>query len=258
MKITTTILQNAEVLARQISILSYGSARLARAVSTAEKSADVPAIASLWRELQSTVDRDPAGAAKYANHHFWLWRNVHRAARLRLHTQQPLRILDIGVGPGYFLAIAKALGHECVGVECPESMLSPLEQDVYSRLLDSLRCRSAVVRHRIEPFKPLPEKLTGFDLITAFMICFNSHRKQAEWGVAEWKFFIESAQARLRPGGVLLLSLNDHVEKFGKLRCYDRALLRYFQSVGTVEGHRITIPNVLTPKDAACDAVLQK
>jgi len=244
------MLQQAEVLIRMISIFTYCSARLIRAVSTAKKSADLRAIARLREELRTTVYRDPTGPAKYANHQLWFWRNAHRAARLGLHTQQTLRILDIGTGPGYFMAIAKALGHECVGLECPEPLLSPLEQAVYSRLLDSLRCRSAVVRHRIEPFDPLPEIFTGFDLITAFMVCFNRHRTPAEWGLAEWKFFIENAQTCLRPGGVVFLLLNDNAERFGKLRFYDQSTLRYFQSVGTVDGHRITIRKVSCPKDA--------
>lgn len=254
-RLRTTMLRQAEVLARQTSILTYGSARLLGAVSAAEKSADLQAIASLRRELQTTIDRDPVCAAKYTDYRLWLWRNAHRAAQLSLHLRPPLRILDIGTGPGYFMAIAKALGHECVGVDCPETVLSPLEQKVYSRLLDSLRCRSAVVRHLIEPFKPFPERFSGFDLITAFMVCFNSHRTKAEWGMDEWKFFIEDAQSCLRPGGVLFMLLNDNAERFGKLRFYDRTLLRYFQSVGTVEGHRITIRKVLSPKHGGCDFV---
>lgn len=255
-RLRTTMLQQAEVLARQTSILMYGSARLLGAVSAAEKSADLQAIAHLRKEVEEIVYRDPTSAAKYTNHRLWFWRNAHRAARLGLHTQQRLRILDIGAGPGYFLAIAKALGHECVGVDCPESLLSPLEQEVYSRLLDSLRCQSAVARHLIEPFVPLPEKFTGFDLITAFMVCFNSHNTPAEWGVVEWKFFIENAQARLRPGGTLFLLLNDNEDRFGKLRFYDRKLLSYFQSVGTVEGHRITIRNLAAPTAIGCELAL--
>lgn len=256
-RLRTAILQQAEVLARQAAILSYRSARLLQAVSKARKSADLEAIAALRKELRATLDRDRVSAAKYANHRLWFWRNAHRAARLGLHTEPPLRILDIGTGPGYFLAIAKALGHECVGVELPEGLLSPLEQEVYARLLDSLRCRTAVVRYLIEPFKPLPEKFSGFDVITAFMVCFNGHRTKAEWGLNEWKFFIENAQACLRPGGILFLLLNDNVERFGKLRFYDWKLLSYFQSVGTVEGHRITIRNGASPKATGCDFVPQ-
>jgi SAM-dependent methyltransferase len=253
-RLRTTMLQQAEVLARQAAILTYRSARLTRAVSTAEKSADLEAITYLRKELQATIYRNPVSAAKYTNHRLWLWRSAHRAARLGLHNQNPLRILDIGTGPGYFMAIAKALGHECIGMDCPETLLSPLEQDVYSRLLDSLRCRSAVVRYLIEPFKPLPEMFSGFDLITAFMVCFNNHRTHAEWGLPEWKFFIENAQARLRPGGVLFMLLNDNLERYGKqLRFYDDTLLKYFQSVGTVQGPRIKIRSVLSPRDTACD-----
>lgn len=252
-RLGTAMLQQAEVLVRQAAILSYRSGRLLRAVAKAKKSADLEAITALRKELRATFDRDPVSAAKYANHRLWLWRNAHRAARLGLHTQQRLRILDIGTGAGYFMAIAKALGHECVGVEIPEAMLSPLEREVYARVLDSLRCRTAVVRHVIEPFKPLPERFTGFDVITAFMVCFNGHRTETEWGLNEWKFFIENAQACLRPGGVLFLLLNDNVERFGELRFYDRKILSYFQSVGTVRGHRITIRNGANTKAAACD-----
>jgi hypothetical protein len=41
--------------------------------------------------------------------------------------------------------------------------------------------------------------------------------------------------------GRLFLGLNDNVKRYGKLAFYDNELLAYFQSVGTVDGPRVTI-----------------
>jgi len=88
---------------------------------------------------------------------------------------------------------------------------------------------------------PLPFDGEQYDLITAFLICFNRHDKPDQWGVPEWRFFVEDALQKTRAGGRLFLGLNDNRKRFGKLVFYDEALLTYFQSVGTVDGARITI-----------------
>jgi hypothetical protein len=126
-------------------------------------------------------------------------------------------------------------------MDLPEDCLSPTERTVYAALLDTLECRDLVHRHVIERFAPLPAQIADYDLMTAFLVCFNRHRQADEWGLAEWRYFVEDALLRLRPGGALIIGLNDNPEQFGKLRFYNEALLQYFQSVGKVRGARIEI-----------------
>ena len=239
----TDILRAIEIVVRRIRLRLYWSQKLNHALCTARTSADTKRITRLRRAIATTHFREPFSAAKYVDFPIWLLRNMHRAAQLGLHKASGLRILDIGAGPGYFIAAARALGHECRGIDVPDSWFTPLERQVYSELLEALNCRQYVSPVSVERFVPLPFNAGEFDLITAFLICFNRHDKPDQWGVPEWRFFVEDALQMLRPGGRVLLGLNDNRKRYGKLLFYNDALLDYFQSVGTVEGARITIVN---------------
>jgi len=206
---------------------------------------DRPRIADLAHAVAASYARDPFSAAKYVDFQIWLLRNFHRAAQLGLHETSGLRILDIGCGPGYFIAAARALGHECQGIDVPDSWFTPMERHVYTELLQALNCRQYVSPFAVERFVPLACDGKEYDLITAFLVCFNRHDKPDQWGEPEWRFFVADALRKLRPGGRLFLGLNDNRKRYGKMLFYDDALLAYFQSVGIVEGARITIVNKL-------------
>lgn len=238
------VMRQLEEIARSARLRAYGSHRLNGAFADAKRSADLQRIERLKREVNPMYRRDRYSAAKYAQFRPWMLRNLHRAAQLGLHKAQPLRILDIGAGPGYFLAATRALGHECFGLDVPESYFTPLELHVYSEMLEAFHCRPLVSPIAIERFVPLPLRGEKFDLITAFLICFNRHDKPDQWGVPEWRFFIEDAMESLTGGGRLYLGLNDNVQRYGKLAFYDQELLAYFQSVGTVDGPRVTITKI--------------
>jgi SAM-dependent methyltransferase len=152
-----------------------------------------------------------------------------------------LRILDLGCGPGYFMAVARALGHDCSGADVPEAYFTPAEREVYEELLTAMHCNSHRTSLLVERFVPLPMRNEEYDLITAFWICFNRHRQSDEWGCEEWRFFVEDALRCLRNNGRLYLELNEHDERYGDLRWYDAATLAYFRSVGTVESGRVII-----------------
>jgi hypothetical protein len=192
------------------------------------------------RRVEPIYQREPTSAARYARPHHWILLNALRVADLGLHTTPKLRVLD-GCGPAYFLAIAQALGHQCYGVDAPDSVLTPVERDVYTTLVDALQCREVVSPLLIERFKPLPFREAPFDLITAYWICFNRHRQPVEWGCAEWRFFVEDAMAWLRPGGRMMLDLNENSERYGELRFYDASTRDYFRSVGTVAGGKVVV-----------------
>jgi SAM-dependent methyltransferase len=220
----------------------YGSPALNGLPDSIRKSADMSRVQHLWREVRPVYEQDPACAAKYADPGFWLLLNTERAGRLGLHAARGLRVLDIGCGPGYFMAAAGALGHHCDGIDAPESYFTPVERQVYPAMLDSLRCHPHVSPLLIERFVPLPFHGRDYDLITAFWICFNRHRQPDEWGVEEWRFFVEDAWLCLREGGRLFLELNENPERYGELRYCDAPTLSYFSSVGTVHGGRVLLP----------------
>jgi SAM-dependent methyltransferase len=213
----------------------YVSIRLCRLPSRICQNADLERIRKLDREMASVLEHDPACAAKYADYGFWIPFNVARVGALSLHTSAPLRILDIGCGPGYFLAAARACGHQCYGIDAPANVLSGVEKRVYGEMLPALGCDRYVSPLLIERFVPMSLPYRDLDAIAAFWICFNRHRQPDEWGVSEWRFFVDDAMSHLRIGGFLHLELNSHPELYRSLVWYDQKTLDFFHAVGTVE-----------------------
>ncbi|MEQ1851582.1 MAG: class I SAM-dependent methyltransferase [Chthoniobacteraceae bacterium] len=137
---------------------------------------------------------------KYLDLDEWLPTNVKRVRDLRLPKAPPrLRILDLGCGSGYFLHIARCLGHDAVGMDLDT-------EPVFNETLRLLGIPRIV--HAILPFQPLPEMGAPFDLITAHMTCFNRRADGSHWGVEEWDYFLKDAESRLTPGGRIQLDLN--------------------------------------------------
>jgi SAM-dependent methyltransferase len=246
------MLSVTEILPRSISkrllvyqlgrkVKRHESQKLKDLPAVIQKAMDPAKMRKLWQEVGPEYDKSPTSAAKYAMPAEWLLLNTLRAGKLGLHTSSGLRIMDIGCGPAYFMAVTRALGHETEGVDAPESYLTPVERRVYRSLIDILGCTSHVNPLLIERHVPLPFPESHYDLITAFWICFNRHRQSDEWGKEEWRFFVEDALTRLRPGGRLFLDLNENPERYGALRFYDQPTLEYFQSVGNVEQGSVLI-----------------
>ena len=89
---------------------------------------------------------------------------------------------------------------------------------------------------RIEPFSPLPDLRHKFDLITAFMICFNSHKQENLWDVSEWEFFLNDLARYLKPRGRVWLELNREYDG----TFYTPELKEFFQLRGArVDEHKI-------------------
>lgn len=219
----------------------YHSRALWGLTSRVCQKADLARIESLAREMTPVVARDPACAAKYADYAFWIPFNVNRVGALGLHQSRPLRMLDIGCGPGYFMAAASACGHDCYGIDAPAAVMTIVEQRVYSELLAALSLPDRVSPLLIERLKPMALSIRDLDLITAFWICFNRHEQPDEWGVAEWQFFVQDAMTYLRDGGVLHLELNSNLARYHSLEWYDQATLEFFRSAGTVDRNVVRI-----------------
>lgn len=172
---------------------------------------------------------------KYLELRRWLEVNIRRIRDLDLDCVPRRRILDIGSGAGYFLYICKRLGHDVLGLDIDDF---PMFNDL-TKLLGVPRIIS-----RIERYKPLPDFDGRFDVITAYMICFNDHKTDHIWGPAEWEFFLNDATQYLQPGGVVHLELNQEFDG----TCYTPELGDYFRKRGAVVvNNRVT----LTPNSPA-------
>src|SRR6266540_7519117 len=139
---------------------------------------------------------------KYLDLDRWIDINIRRIREIELDLASRKRILDLGCGAGYFLYIAQLLGHKGLGLDLDQL---PMFGDL-TRLLGVRR-----VIWQIKAFEPLPD-LGKFDLITAFLICFNRHKQANVWGVPEWEFFLNDLAKHLTPRGRVWLELNQEYD----------------------------------------------
>jgi SAM-dependent methyltransferase len=164
---------------------------------------------------------------KYLNLDRWIGINIRRIRDIELDLARRKRILDLGCGAGYFLYIAQLLGHRGFGLDLDRIPM-------FAEITSLLGVRRVI--QRIQPFHPLPDLGGKFDLITAFMICFNGHRRLNLWGVAEWNFFLDDVAKHLAPRGRVWLELNR--ESDGTL--YTPKLKEFFQKRGAeIDEHKI-------------------
>jgi SAM-dependent methyltransferase len=156
---------------------------------------------------------------KYLDLDRWVGVNIRRIRQLELDLARPKQILDLGCGAGYFLYIAQLLGHSGVGLDMDRL---PMFREI-TRLLGVRR-----VVQRIQAFRPLPNFGQKFDVITAFMICFNNHKMPGLWGIPEWKFFLNDLAKYLKPRGRVWLELNQEYDE----TFYTPELKEFFQKRG--------------------------
>ena len=154
---------------------------------------------------------------KYLDADRWLSLNIRRAQELRLTARpRPLRILDLGSGAGWFLLVARHLGHSGVGLDIPDPPM-------YGELFELFGLKRMV--WEIKAYELLPDLGERFDIVTAFSICFNGHKRSDLWTSKEWTFFLDDLQKRfLRPGGEIFLGMNP--EEDGAF--YTPALKQFF------------------------------
>ncbi|MBA3543234.1 MAG: class I SAM-dependent methyltransferase [Chthoniobacterales bacterium] len=136
---------------------------------------------------------------KYFDLPRWMKTNLQRVRALGLDWGLRKRILDLGCGAGYFLFIAQCLGHEVLGLDIDEV---PMFGEM------TLMLGIGRVVWQIKPFERLPKLGRKFDLITAFMICFNGHKSPTLWGRAEGEFFLDDLETHLAPHGGICLGFN--------------------------------------------------
>jgi SAM-dependent methyltransferase len=159
-------------------------------------------------ELASLRAQFPHGKADKINRFedatYWIGVNVRRVQDLALD-RTPLRILDLGCGPGYFLYVCKLFGHDVLGLDREGEPL-------FREMMSIFGIRRVI--SRIDRRVPLPDLATRFDLVTAHRVCFHrisgTERGQLqEWSSDDWKFFINDVRRRfLEPNGRLFLEFN--------------------------------------------------
>jgi SAM-dependent methyltransferase len=156
---------------------------------------------------------------KYLDLDRWIGVNIRRIRQLELDVARRKRILDLGCGAGYFLYIAQLLGHSGIGLDMDRL---PMFREI-TRFLGVRR-----VVQQIQAFRPLPNFGQKFDVITAFMICFNNHKMPGLWGVPEWEFFLDDLAKHLTPRGRVWLELNQEYDG----TFYTPALKKFFEKRG--------------------------
>jgi SAM-dependent methyltransferase len=169
---------------------------------------------------------------KYLDLDRWIGVNIRRIRQLELDVARSKQILDLGCGAGYFLYIAQLLGHSGVGLDIDRvTMFGEI-----TRLLGVRR-----VVQQIQAFRPLPNFGQKFDVVTAFMICFNDHKMPGLWEVPEWEFFLNDLAKHLTPRGRIWLELNQEYDG----TFYTPQLKEFFQKRGAkIDEHKIIFDSI--------------
>jgi SAM-dependent methyltransferase len=152
------------------------------------------------REIQARYASSSEHYAKYLDLERYLKLNIERVQQLKLQRSLPQDVLDLGCGGGFFLFILQHYGHRCLGLDIDEF---PLFTDLTQLF--------GVPRKvwTIKAFEPLPDLGRKFDWITAFSTAFHGKGEQSwQWGVEEWKFFLDDLNRHLKPGGRIFFGLN--------------------------------------------------
>jgi SAM-dependent methyltransferase len=138
--------------------------------------------------------------SKYLDARKWLARNVDYAERFGWVLDPPRDTLDLGCGAGYFLFVMRQLGSNVVGLD--------LEDPIFDDILRLLQIER--VTFRITRQEKLPDfGERKFDLITAWMICFNNYdRDDTIWGPRDWGYLLNDLAEKLTHNGRILFYFN--------------------------------------------------
>lgn len=167
-------------------------------------------------------------------------RYILRRDRLLRHLKNtaPCRVLDIGCGPGVFLAELAARGFEAYGVDRSEWAL-----DLGRRF--SLAGRPVVLRQELDP-----EWVGTFDLLFSFEVI--EHIEDDKDALREWRPY-------LAPGGRMILSTPAHKRRWsandewaGHVRRYEKdELIETIEQAGfeieKIECYGFPLTNIMDP-----------
>lgn len=158
---------------------------------------------------------------KYLDIDYWIFETLLRCYTLGLpKSDKKLKILDIGTGNGYFPYMCQYFGHDAESID-----VGIIE--LYDLVIAALGVKRYV--GKVMAFQNL-DVIGKYDLITAFMVCFNGHKSDELWHIKEWKYFINSLhENNLLNEGKIYLSLNleDNSEE-----PISKSLLSFFSNNG--------------------------
>lgn len=146
------------------------------------------------------VDNPGISFQKYLDTDYWLFECMRRCYVLGLHDPgRKLKILDVGTGAAYFPFVCKYYGHEVEAIDVPDN-------EMYNEIISAFGIKR--YDQYIRSFSNLATD-KSYDLITAFMICFNCHKQPDLWHIREWEYLLSSLHDNnLNPGGEVFLSFN--------------------------------------------------
>jgi SAM-dependent methyltransferase len=157
--------------------------------------------------LDSTVVNRNADIVKYIDPIVWFESKLRLARKIGLHKRPPLRILDLGCGPGHFPVVARFYGHDVTGTDIPSR--SSRHDHLYDALCDIYRVRR--ISHCIIAGQAMGNVGGRYDLVTALLAAFNVDDQKRPWGVDYWRFFLTDLRANvLTENGELLLVLTNN------------------------------------------------
>ncbi len=170
--------------------------------------ADLAAIVELKRRLDPAgydrvvaLDVNRPNKLKYLDVDRWFRKMWLDAKEVGLLHRAPLSILDLGTGPGYFPYICRSLGHDCIGLDRPDT-----------HFYDALRTwvGTSVINHVIGPRVPFPRFDRRFDLVTAFRAPFDIVRHEKRlFTIEEWSWFLDDLRDQvLVRGGAFYTRMN--------------------------------------------------
>jgi hypothetical protein len=160
-----------------------------------------------YRNIQEKFQEKPDGKTKYLDPIMWFESKLRIALSLELDTKPPLRILDLGTGPGHFPVVGRFYGHDVTGSDLPSSVRNRDESgDLYDALCSVYRVKR--IELAIRPACPLGDVGGPYDMVTAFLAAFNLDERKQPWGISEWQFFLNDLHENvLAEHGVLFMSL---------------------------------------------------
>lgn len=160
---------------------------------------------------------------KYLNINLWLYEHLKRFYKLGLHRTSSKKILDIGTGTGYFPFICNYYGHHAEGLDVADN-------EMYNEMIAALGVKR--YDQRIIAFSPIHVS-DKYDLVTAFLICFNNHDTPLLWHIEQWDYFLGDITSKnLLAGGEIYLLFNAE----NKEEPVKRELLEHFRKLGAEVG----------------------
>jgi SAM-dependent methyltransferase len=197
------------------------------------------AVEAADRLLSTVRPRSVKDGRKFLRLDAWLPAIISRTSILDLQSCDPLTILDLGTGTGLFPFVCQNLGHTATGLDLPGDLMRSPEREIFTQMPEIFGV--TVSGFPIRAFTSI-EGIGSYDLITAFLVNFNNHKRSDEWSRGEWEYLIADLRTHLNPGGRIALMLNTNVPRYGEdLQYYDENTRSFLASVGRVYGAAVLV-----------------